>query len=347
MPAGLESLGTGSEAATTIVGADGRFAFLNVPAGSYAIDAGAKTELTFHLTTGASLPLAGGVVNPNSQGGTVVGLPGGRYQSRADSEPNSYFGRLPIAIGASDVVVDMPLHASMSLKGRMVFQGKGSLGSLAWTGGASASAATTARLRLEAPMILPGIDAEPADGDPSLGATTTGTIETTDPTSASFTIAGLRRGGYVLRLLNRTDRAMIKSITVGGQDFTHRPIDPSALQSGAEIVVTMTDELPEIAGVMRGGAAALAVIAFPVERDQWRGYGFTPTRIKSTLVDPNGGFTLRGLPAGDYLVVAVDAAQINAWTDPGFLERAAALATRVLIGWGETRQITPPIARVK
>ena len=350
MPVGLEDLATGSEAATTVVGADGRFAFLNVPAGTYVIDAGAKTELTFHIRTGASLPLPGGVVNPNSQGGDLAGLPGAGYQSRADSEPNRYFGRLPITVGDSDLVVEMPLHASISIAGRLAFEGKGTLASLAWGAGASGNAATPSALRLDTALVLPSIDVEPADGDTSLGAAETGIIQTTDPNRASFTIDGLRNGAYVLRVLNRTDRAMIKSVIVGGQDFTHRPIDPSALPPGADVVVTMTDELPEIAGVLRTTDAALshaAVIAFPIERDQWRRYGFTPTRIKSMLMDPDGSFRLRGIPAGEYFVVAVDASQVHAWNDPAFLEKAAAAATRVTIRWGETTPVNPPVTRIR
>ena len=350
MPVGLENLGTGSEAATTIVGADGQFAFLNVPAGTYVIDAGAKTELTFHNTTGAALPLAGGVVDPNTYGGAVAALPGARYESRADSEPNRYFGRLPITVGESDLVIDVPLHASISLKGRLAFEGKGILASLAYSGGISAGTSTSPPVRLDTALMLPGISIEPADGDTSLGATETGIIQTTDPNRASFTFNGLRHGGYVLRVFNRTDRAMIKSVTIAGQDFTHRPIDPSALPPGAEVVVTMTDELPEIAGILRAGEPAApptAVIAFPVERDQWRRYGFTPTRIKSTAIDPDGGFRLRGLPAGEYFVVAVDVGQIHAWNDALFLEKAAAVATRVAIDWGGTTQVNPPIARIR
>ena len=345
MPVGLEGLGTGSEAASTIIGADGRFTFLNVPAGHYVIDAGAKTELSFHSRTGVSLPLAAGVVNPNSQSGDVAGLAGGRYYSRAAVEPNRYFGRLPITVGPSDLVVELPLHASVSLTGRLVFEGKGALALLSFTAGAAGNAAAAAALSLDTALVIPPITAEPADGDTSLGVTETGIIQTTDPASASFTIAGLRHGAYVLRMHNRTDRATIKSITVGGQDFTHRPIDTTALPPGPlghEVVVTMTDELPEIAGILRttGATPLAAVIAFPVERDQWRRYGLTPTRIKSMAIDPNGGFRLRGLPAGEYFVVAVDLSQVNAWNDAAFLERAAAVGARVTIGWGETAQVT-------
>ena len=38
VPAGLEELGLGGEAATTLVSSDGSFTFLNVAAGSYVVD---------------------------------------------------------------------------------------------------------------------------------------------------------------------------------------------------------------------------------------------------------------------------------------------------------------------
>ncbi len=55
MPAGLEDLGEGSEAATTLAGADGRFTFLNVPAGAYTVDA---TKSTLEFMYGPSAGLA-------------------------------------------------------------------------------------------------------------------------------------------------------------------------------------------------------------------------------------------------------------------------------------------------
>jgi hypothetical protein len=51
MPAGLDDLATGGEAATALVSGDGAFVFLNVPAGSYVIDAPRTTlELTYQTS---------------------------------------------------------------------------------------------------------------------------------------------------------------------------------------------------------------------------------------------------------------------------------------------------------
>src|SRR6185503_19058032 len=53
LPAGLENAGLGSEAATALVSGDGRFTFMNVPAGTYTLDAPVKvTELS---TTGSGI----------------------------------------------------------------------------------------------------------------------------------------------------------------------------------------------------------------------------------------------------------------------------------------------------
>ena len=43
------------------------------------------------------------------------------------------------------------------------------------------------------------------------------------------------------------------------------------------------------------------------------------------------------MPAGEYYVVAVPAARRDAWRDPQFLEKLASVATRVTVGWGETK----------
>jgi hypothetical protein len=43
------------------------------------------------------------------------------------------------------------------------------------------------------------------------------------------------------------------------------------------------------------------------------------------------------VPAGDYLVLAVDDESAERWKDPAFLEAASRVATRVSIAWGETK----------
>ena len=55
MPEGAEGMGLGSEAATSVADAHGRFAFLNVPAGAYTIDA-RRAAVEFQVGTGFGNP---------------------------------------------------------------------------------------------------------------------------------------------------------------------------------------------------------------------------------------------------------------------------------------------------
>jgi hypothetical protein len=56
-----------------------------------------------------------------------------------------------------------------------------------------------------------------------------------------------------------------------------------------------------------------------------------------SIPSSTGGYQLRNLPAGEYLVIAVDLSRVNAWMDPKFLAAAAPLATRLSIAWGDKK----------
>jgi hypothetical protein len=84
-----------------------------------------------------------------------------------------------------------------------------------------------------------------------------------------------------------------------------------------------------------------------VEQNEWRGYGLTPQRLKSVPLAGSSTFSLTGLPAGDYFLIAVPSTDIQAWQDPAYLEKAAALAQRVSLAWGESRQVSLRVVRVK
>ena len=99
-----------------------------------------------------------------------------------------------------------------------------------------------------------------------------------------------------------------------------------------------------------------AIIAFPVEREQWTNYGWEPARFRTVRAGSAGTFQIQRLPAGEYFLIAVNPAQIDAWTDPQFLAVASARATRVTLAWGDKKtqdltyaeivdQMTPDPAR--
>jgi hypothetical protein len=177
--------------------------------------------------------------------------------------------------------------------------------------------------------------AEPADGNPVLGRPRARGERT--ETGWTFTIEGLHSGQYLVRMLTGDS---IKAITWRDKDYTYAPFDTSSGEDIDGIVITTTDQMGTLLGVVRNAQGALAsnaaVIVFPVERDGWTRYGVQPARLRSAPVSSTGAYRI-SLPAGDYLLAAVDDDFADAWKDPEFLALASRVATRVSAGWGETK----------
>jgi hypothetical protein len=87
------------------------------------------------------------------------------------------------------------------------------------------------------------------------------------------------------------------------------------------------------------------VLCFPADRQQWRAYGYSPTRIDRAFVSSTSEFRIGGLPAGDYFVVAVPEGHAGRWKDPSFFEVAVRRAIKIHLEWGETLRLTLPLVR--
>lgn len=356
VPAGLEGLANGAEAATALVGANGRFAFLNVPAGDSVIDApGSTFELTYDAGgTGVALPQPPGLPLSGWQSGTLASGPlGSGYVRRSGPRGDGYWAHTTLTVGASDINgLTVTLTPSITLRGWIVYEGTTrttveQIPVTVFSGRAPSSTATTTTT--PRPPTQPSIVAEPADGNPRLGLPRSARPGDSDPEDLVI-IEGLKPGEYVLRSAMGASRYTIKSVTVDGVDHTRTPIDVVALGPKSEVVITMTDKLITLRGTVRddrGPATDSAVLAFPFERTEWRRYGLTPVRLRALPLKGRADFELSGLPAGDYFVVAVDPALVTMWQDPAFLEKAAAVATRVSLGWGDDRQVELFVARIR
>jgi hypothetical protein len=232
------------------------------------------------------------------------------------------WAELPIDVGADDVTgLRITLRPSITVSGEIVWDGP--------------------------PGNLPGVQLEPADGDARLFPTHTGLGG--PPARRLFSVTGLRAGEYVIRPNVDFDRSRtVVRIVANGQDVTTRTIDTSSGDISG-VVITMTTKATRISGSLRDvtePGRQTSVVAFPVEQRQWSRYGLTPLTIKDTLfVGPR--YTLTGLPAGEYFVVAVDAAFSGAWRDPAWLDAASRVATRVTLKWEEPVTIDLPISRVQ
>jgi hypothetical protein len=76
------------------------------------------------------------------------------------------------------------------------------------------------------------------------------------------------------------------------------------------------------------------VLAFPVDRQRWAGYGESPRFIRSVNAAPDGAYAFDHLPPGEYHVIAIDDAESDDWQDPQRLADLAIRATTLTIESG-------------
>ncbi len=130
----------------------------------------------------------------------------------------------------------------------------------------------------------------------------------------------------------------LKSATMAGRDVIDAPLELRSGEPMTGLRLVFSDKLSEISGNVTNAQGApvteYTVVAFPEEAALWRPQS---RHIMTARPDQTGRFQLRGLPAGDYYLAAVDPAEPGEWFDPAFLERHRANATTVRIGEGDVR----------
>jgi hypothetical protein len=319
---GLEDMGHGGETATALVGADGRFEFANVPAGSYTLDAPlTMTELAMVDGTRGQMP--GRMPPPPGTGGSsmnssdVPGTPPGIRLMALDfrSGAPSFAARTALTVRAGDTTtVTLPLRPLGRMTGRIVIDPD------------SVKAADGSQ-----PPIV-GLRLEPANGDPTPGLLR---ADLDQKMKDRFTVDSMRSASYVLRVEGSV--WTIKSAIWRGRDYVDQPFDAAATPEFDDVLVTVTRTAPIVSGIVRDERGrpgdASAVIIFPADSTQWTNYGFAPARIKMARTTSTGAYRL-SVPSGDYFLIVVPARQGTAWQDPAFLEKAAAGAVRVSLEWG-------------
>lgn len=249
---------------------------------------------------------------------TFNNVPPGSYQIRGrahtDAGRASLFAIYRVIVTDHDLTVRLVLLPGAQVSGRV-----------------SADAVRTARpatfvgLRIQAPF---------ADGS-SFGDAPTG--ETL--ANGSFTIHGVMSGSHVVTVEGLTDPWVLKRVTYRGRDITDTGLEADSGQRLDDVHVTITDVASDVSGTVldaegRGVAHAKVLIIPAVPQFRTR----VSRRFGRTSTDANGRYRYRGLPAGEYRVVASTIDEIDVYrrdllqqfSDAGVILRLDALATRVI-----------------
>ena len=139
----------------------------------------------------------------------------------------------------------------------------------------------------------------------------------------------------------------VKSVLRGDRDLTDEAMDMSSGEQLSDVEVVVTNVVTRVNGRLTdtGGKTSAdgTVLFFAAQPDKW----FDRSRwIRAARPDQDGAFQIEGLPAGEYLAVALDYVQDGVWNDPEYLASLAPSAQKVTLRAGESLnvplKIVPP-----
>jgi hypothetical protein len=154
--------------------------------------------------------------------------------------------------------------------------------------------------------------------------------------SGHFEIRNVAPGNYVLRVAGLPYGWLASSAMLDGRDTLDFGLRVEPRTNVEGLLVTVTDQLPEVSGVLRDNTdrpvTAGWIVLFPSDKAYWTGTG---RRLLGVRPGTEGRFVFRSVPPGSYLLVAADA-EPGQWLDPSFLEKLAPRATPLVVKEGAT-----------
>jgi carboxypeptidase family protein len=135
----------------------------------------------------------------------------------------------------------------------------------------------------------------------------------------TFVVGGLF--GPVQVRVALPDGWAVKSIFQDGRDVTDSPIEMRGGEQMTGVQIVLTNKVSTLVGQLADDKGApLAdgtVIVFADDAEKW---SEDSRYVRAARPDQQGRYEIKGLPAGDYLAVAVDYVEDGMWNDPEYLE---------------------------
>ena len=132
-----------------------------------------------------------------------------------------------------------------------------------------------------------------------------------------------------------------------GRDITDRPLTITSDVNG--IIMALTDHNSELNGTARDAAGkpdpAAAVLLFTAEKELWP-LRMT-RRIRALRASETGTYSVRGVPPGDYFLVAIPDRDLADFPDPRMLEMLTKIATRFQMAPSEHKTVELTVKSVR
>jgi len=310
VPPGADALvsDVGPATATAISDAHGAFTLLGVPAGQYEVRA-------VKVPPPGQAPASGTVIQVGA-GATIAPTTGPPPRPSISSSPPTLWAADPLIVGTSDVdnlVVTLRVGARVS--GTLVFDGTAP----------KPDAATLAQGRV---TLYPSDGHDTGVDDGQINAD--GTFMTYGVPPGRYYVVGAQPTGYTLT-----------SITVDGRDVTNVPLEVKDADVTG-VILGFTDHPSSLSGTVRMAEGPpdpeASVLVFPTDAREWQTFE-ARSRFAVRRAGATGAFTILGLPAGDYFVIAMPDASAPGYGDSRAFATLSQSATRITLGKGEVRML--------
>ena len=155
-----------------------------------------------------------------------------------------------------------------------------------------------------------------------------------------FEIQNVPGGPRLIRARGVPDGWTLKSVYLDGQDVIDKPFDFSGVARVDGVSLVFTDQVSRITGHVQDREGApltdFTVVAFQFYDSLWQPRS---RYIRAARPDQNARYEIAGLPAGSYLLAAVDAVQEGEWFDPRFLRQLRTDGIPVSLADGESKDL--------
>ena len=164
-------------------------------------------------------------------------------------------------------------------------------------------------------------------------------------TDGRFETVPLVPGDYFIRVTGLPQGFYLDGITVSGEDALDAAVALGGLDD-PRISIRLTNQPTTILGSVRDTrmipASGAAILVLPTTASEW-----SPNRSRQTRASMNGQFAVAGLPAGDYIIIAIDEALAEGLQDERWIAQLRTLGTRVSLKAQETRTLQLRLSSVK
>jgi hypothetical protein len=155
----------------------------------------------------------------------------------------------------------------------------------------------------------------------------------------TFTLPGIRPGRYFLRA---SGPGVVRSVMWNGVDTLDFPLEVTADADVVDVEITLTDRVSEVSGAITDANGKLphdaTIVAASTDPRHWT---LGTRRVVTAQPGPDGRYTIRGLPPGDYRVAAVTDFDLEQRLNPAFLQQigASGAAVTVVLGGRTTADV--------